>query len=283
VPAEFFAHVLGPHRKYSCCWYPEGAATLEEAERASLELTCEHADLEDGMDVLELGCGWGSLTLFMAERYPGSRITAVSNSSSQRESILGRARERGLGNLEVITADVNAFEPEGHFDRVVSVEMFEHMRNWEELLRRIAGWIRPEGRALIHVFRHRERAYLFRTDGPANWMGRHFFTGGLMPGRELFREFAEDLAVTRIWDWDGTHYARTSEAWLRNLDRSRAEVMPILESTYGKRHARRWFRRWRVFFMACAELFGHAGGSEWGVSHYRLEPARRAARVEVPS
>jgi len=283
VPAAFFEKVLGPRRKYSSCWYAGEGTSLEEAEIASLEKTCGHAELEDGQDVLELGCGWGSLTLHMAERYPGSRITGVSNSASQRESILARAAERGLTNVRIVTADMNDFDTDDRFDRVVSVEMFEHMRNWEELLRRIAGWLRPDGKVLIHVFRHRRGSYFFETEGASNWMGRHFFTGGLMPGRSLFDRFGEDLAVTRRWDWDGTHYRRTAEHWLENLDAARGELLPILEATYGRRRAKRWFRRWRVFFLACAELFGIADGAEWGVSHYLLEPARKAARAGAPS
>jgi cyclopropane-fatty-acyl-phospholipid synthase len=206
----------------------------------------------------------------MAERYPGSRITAVSNSAPQRRFIEGRAAERSLGNLRVVTADMNDFSTEERFDRVVSVEMFEHMRNWGELLSRIARWLAPGGLLFVHIFCHRERAYRFEAEGAADWMGRHFFTGGIMPARDLIDEFAEDLEARERWWWSGTHYRRTAEAWLENLDRRRAEILPVFEKTYGRGEARKWLRRWRVFFMSCAELFGYGGGEEWGVAHYLL-------------
>ena len=272
VPAAFFEHVLGPRLKYSCLFYPEGVESIEDAELASLGLTVDRADLRDGMDILELGCGWGSLSLFMAERFPNSRVTAVSNSASQREFIQARAGERGLGNLTVITADMNDFAPEGTFDRVVSVEMFEHMRNYEELLRRISGWLRPGAKLFVHVFCHRDRAYEFRTEGESDWMGRYFFTGGIMPTPDLFRRFDRHLAVERQWTIDGTHYARTSEAWLDRMDAAKDDLLPVLAGTYGEGEAARWFQRWRVFFLSCAELFGFAGGSEWFVCHTLLAP-----------
>jgi cyclopropane-fatty-acyl-phospholipid synthase len=276
VPAAFFRHVLGKHRKYSSAYFPAGVTSLDEAEFAALHETCHRAGLADGMDVLELGCGWGSLTLWMAEHYPNARITAVSNSASQRAFILDEAAARGLDNLRVITADMNAFDTDERFDRVISVEMFEHMCNYETLLDRIAGWLRPEGRLFVHIFCHARAPYRFETDGDANWMGRHFFTGGIMPCAELFSRFDERLIVTRQWRWDGTHYQRTADAWLRNLTRHRDTVMPILAEAYGAQDAVRWYHRWRVFFMACAELFGYAGGREWGVEHYLFAPRSKA-------
>jgi cyclopropane-fatty-acyl-phospholipid synthase len=278
VPAAFFERVLGPHLKYSCGFWPEGVTDLAGAEAESLRVTSERAGLADGQDVLELGCGWGSLTLWMAEHYPSSRITAVSNSASQRELIEGRARERGLENVRVVTADMNGFEPGGVFDRVVSVEMFEHMRNWERLLERVASWLRPGGRLFVHVFAHRRHAYAFEGSGPRDWMTRHFFTGGIMPDASLLGSFDEHLRVARHWWWDGGHYARTAEAWLRNLDARRDEILPVLAETYGPRDAGRWFRRWRLFFLACAEIFGFRGGTEWGVAHALLEPRPRSDR-----
>lgn len=277
LPPEFFAAVLGPRRKYSSCFFPTAAASLAEAEVAALEITCQRADLADHQVVLELGCGWGSLSLWMAERFRNSRITAVSNSSSQRRFIEAEAASRGLTNLRVITADMNEFTAEPHhFDRVVSVEMFEHMRNYELLLERIAGWLRPDGRLFVHHFCHQTLAYPYETDGDANWMGRYFFTGGMMPSEHLLRQFDRHMSVVEQWRWDGTHYQRTSEAWLANLDAHRREVLPILATTYGRNEARRWFHRWRLFFLAVAELFGYANGREWFVSQSLLRPNARA-------
>jgi cyclopropane-fatty-acyl-phospholipid synthase len=275
VPAGFFQKVLGRHLKYSSCYYPTGKETLDEAEAIMLGLTCERADLVDGQDVLELGCGWGSLTLWMAANYPSSRITAVSNSNSQREFILGQAKERGLGNVEVITADANHFDIDRKFDRVVSVEMFEHLRNYETIFERISNWLRADGRLFIHIFCHKERPYTFDfddRDNAGNWMGRHFFTGGLMPSDDLLLHFHKHLELEERWTVDGNHYAQTSEHWLQNLDAVKQEVMPVLAETYGPDQAATWFQRWRVFFLSCAELFGYRDGHEWWVSHYRFRP-----------
>jgi cyclopropane-fatty-acyl-phospholipid synthase len=283
VPAAFYEHCLGARRKYSSCHYPPGVTTLDAAEEAALTETCAHAELADGQHILELGCGWGSLTLWMAEQYPAARITAVSNSRSQRAHIMGEAERRGLGNITVITADMNDFDAaalaDPPFDRIVSVEMFEHMRNWPELLRRAAGWLRPDGRMFLHVFAHRKLVYPFQTEGRNDWMGRYFFSGGIMPSVDLASHFGDDLRVRDTWVWDGTHYGRTSEDWLANLDRNRAAVMPILAETYGAKDARRWFHRWRMFFLACAELFAMDGGREWVVVHWLLEPVATASRT----
>ncbi len=267
VPPRFFELTLGPHLKYSGAYWPDGVHELAEAEGAMLRLSCERARLEDGQDVLELGCGWGSLTLHMARSFPNSRITAVSNSAPQRRFI----EERAPGNVRVITADMNELELDGRFDRVVSVEMFEHMRNYRELLRRIRGWMRPEARLFVHVFCHRSHAYPYETEGTDNWMGRHFFTGGLMPSLDLFERFDEHLSVEARWEVDGTHYERTARAWRENLERRRPEVTRVLEDTYG-RDAPRWYHRWRLFFLACEELFGYRDGSEWIVAHYLFAP-----------
>jgi len=282
VPPQFFALTLGTHRKYSSCYWPEGVDSLDNAERVMLDLTVERASLEDGQSILELGCGWGSLSLYMAQRFPRSQVLGVSNSQSQREYIEEQARNRGLINLRIVTCDMNCFDPGARFDRVVSVEMFEHMRNYQELLRRIASWLKPEGKLFVHIFSHKRFAYPFEVSGPNDWMAQHFFTGGIMPSDDLLPQFDRDMRVVERWQVDGTHYQNTSEAWLKNMDRHRAEIMPIMAKVYGPREALRWFVRWRVFFMACAELFGYREGSEWIVSHYllalRSSDARQPAR-----
>jgi cyclopropane-fatty-acyl-phospholipid synthase len=270
IPARFFELVLGTHLKYSSGLWEPGTSSLDEAEAAMLRLTCERAGLRDGQRILELGCGWGSLSLWMASRYPAARITAVSNSRSQGEFVRARAAARGLSNLEVLTADMNGFAPRGRFDRIVSVEMFEHMRNWTELLRRVEGWLAPAGRLFVHVFAHHRFAYPFEVDGDADWMARHFFTGGIMPSHDLIAHVPGPLAVEESWLVPGTHYARTAEAWLERLDARRAEVLAVLRRDLPAGEAARQLHRWRIFFLACAELFAFHGGTEWVVSHHRL-------------
>lgn len=277
VPAAFFQQVLGPHLKYSCGWWPDGVATLAESEAAALRATCERAGLADGQNVLELGCGWGSLSLWMAQHYPGSLVTAVSNSQSQRAHIEAQARERGLRNLRVITADVNHFHTEDRYDRVVSVEMFEHLRNWPEAFRRVAGWLKPDGRFFMHVFAHRATPYEFVERDETDWMSRHFFSGGMMPSDDLVLHCQDDLRLQQRWRWNGRHYARTAEAWLSNMDAARPALWPLFERTYGA-DAAVWWTRWRLFFMSVAELFGYDDGNQWWVSHYLLAPRQAPAR-----
>ncbi len=270
LPPAFFVACLGDRLKYSSCFYDTGSETLSQAEVAMLRLYGERAELQDGQRILELGCGWGSLSLWMAEHYPNAQITGVSNSKPQREFILARAAQKGLKNLEIITCDVNQLQLESEtFDRVVSIEMFEHMRNYQTLLARIASWLKADGKLFVHIFCHREVAYPFEVEGDDNWMGRYFFTGGQMPAFDTFRHFEQDLRIEADWKVSGTHYERTSNHWLENMDRNRASIMAEFEKTYG-RDAKIWFQRWRMFYLACAELFGLSNGNEWLVGHYRF-------------
>jgi cyclopropane-fatty-acyl-phospholipid synthase len=271
VPTRFYQLCLGRRLKYSCALFPSGTETLDEAEEKMLALTCERAELANGQHILELGCGWGSLTLWMAEHYPNARITAVSNSRTQKEHIDAEAAKRGLCNIAIITCDMNEFAPPdaGTYDRAISVEMFEHMKNYRRLLGRIATWLRPGGKLFVHIFTHRSLAYHYEDKGPSDWMTRHFFCGGQMPSHDLLLHFQANLRLENQWAVSGTHYQLTAEAWLANMDANRKEVWPLLEQTYGPENAKRWWAYWRVFFMACAELWGFRDGNEWHVSHYR--------------
>jgi cyclopropane-fatty-acyl-phospholipid synthase len=273
VPAEFFLNCLGPRLKYSSCLYEPGE-TLAQAEDRALGETVAHADLKDGQRILELGCGWGSLSLWMARNFPNSRIVSVSNSRSQGEYIRARAAAARLTNLTVATADMNDFTPvdAGQYDRVVSVEMFEHMANWRALLGRVKTWLKPDGRLFIHIFTHKTGPYRFDVEDEGDWIAQHFFAGGVMPSHNLMRQFPDLFTVEEDWRWSGRHYAQTALDWLANYDRNIEAIRPVLKSVYGRK-ATLWHRRWRLFFLATAGLFGHRDGEEWGVSHYRLKPS----------
>jgi len=272
VPAEFFRLHLGPRLKYSCCLYTNEARTLAQAEEAMLELCAQRAGVADGQRILDLGCGWGSLSLWLAERHPRAQVVGLSNSNGQREFIMARARERGLANLTVVTGNVveHEFEP-GRFDRVLSIEMFEHMRNYEQLLAKVARWLAPGGELFVHVFAHQTLAYPFEVRDGTDWMSKYFFTGGLMPSARLLGEFQQSLRLAQQWWVDGTHYERTANDWLAGMDARRGEIMDVFRAGYGAADAAVWFQRWRMFYMAVAELFGFRDGSEWGVAHYRFQ------------
>lgn len=276
LPTAFFQTVLGQYLKYSCGFWTPETKSLDRAEAIALLRTAEHAGIEDGQDILELGSGWGALSLWLANHYRKSRITAVSNSRTQRDYVAAEARRRGLDNLSAVVADMNEFAPEGSFDRIVSIEMFEHMRNYRALYARIHDWLRPGGRFFKHIFVHRLVPYEFADRGPGDWMSRHFFSGGMMPSLDLPLRYQEQLRLVRRWHWSGTHYAKTANAWLERLDANRDALLPLFEQTYGAAEARQWQQRWRIFFMACAELFGYRDGREWLVAHYLFErPAER--------
>ena len=271
IPAEFFFYCLGNNRKYSSCFWMQDTNDLDEAEILALKQTCEHADIKDGQQILELGCGWGSLSLWLATHYPNAQITGVSNSHSQREYITQMAKSLGVTNLTIITADMNTFEAPSSYDRIVSVEMFEHMRNWQVLYGKVAGWLKPQGKFFKHIFVHRNTPYLFEVQDDSDWMSAHFFSGGMMPSDDLPMHFQDDLKLINRWRWDGTHYEKTANAWLANMDANADVITPILVQTYGIKECERWRNRWRMFYMACAELFGYNNGQEWWVGHYLFE------------
>lgn len=271
VPTKFFQLTLGKHLKYSSGYWREGVTSLDQSEEDMLNLSCERAELKDGMRILECGCGWGSLSLFMAAKYPNSKVIGVSNSRTQKAFIDEVAKARGLTNLSIVTADMNFFQTPEKFDRIVSVEMFEHMRNYKSLLSKLAGFLDAKGKMFVHIFTHKYLSYLYEVKDESDWMAKYFFSGGIMPSDHLLLYFADDFKIERHWRVNGNHYSKTSEAWLSRMDANKTEIMPLFEATYGKDQAVKWWVYWRIFFMACAELFGYNEGQEWMVSHYLFE------------
>jgi cyclopropane-fatty-acyl-phospholipid synthase len=268
VPTEFYQFCLGKHLKYSSGYWKESVTDIDTSEKDMLELTCERAELVDGQSVLELGCGWGSLSLFMSEKFPKSSFTVISNSATQKLYIHEQAKLRGINNLKVLTVNINDFKLDESFDRVVSVEMFEHMRNYQKLMHLVYDHLKPEGKLFVHIFTHKEFAYKFEVKDESDWMSKYFFTGGIMPTDHLLLYFNEHLTIEKHWRVNGKHYSKTSEAWLRNMDSHKTEILKLFSDVYGKEHALKWWVYWRIFFMACAELWGYNNGGEWMVSHY---------------
>jgi cyclopropane-fatty-acyl-phospholipid synthase len=271
VPTRFYQLCLGKHLKYSSGYWREGVTNIDQSEADMLEITCQRAQIIDGMSILELGCGWGSLSLYMAAKYPKSKITVLSNSRTQKIHIDEQAKQRGLTNLTVVTSDINVFNIEDRFDRAVSVEMFEHMRNYEKLLAKVSSFLNPDGKLFVHIFTHPKYAYKFEVIDESDWMSKYFFTGGIMPSDHLLMYFADAFKIEQHWRVSGMHYSKTSEAWLENMDKNKAEIMPLFEQTYGKDQATKWWVYWRLFYLACAELWGYDNGEEWIVSHYLFE------------
>lgn len=268
VPTKFYQYCLGKHLKYSSGYWKDGVTDIDTSEKDMLELTCKRAELQDGQNVLELGCGWGSLSLFMASQFPKSTFTVVSNSRTQKLYINEQAINRGIKNLTVITADINVFNIDAIFDRIVSVEMFEHMRNYQKLMHKASDFLKADGKLFVHIFTHKEYAYKFEVIDESDWMSKYFFTGGIMPSDHLLLYFNEHMSLEQHWHVNGTHYSKTSEAWLKNMDKHKKEIMPMFETTYGKEQASKWWVYWRIFYMSCAELWRYKDGNEWMVSHY---------------
>lgn len=275
LPASFFTYALGKNLKYSCSLYEDGANTLDAAEDAMLELYCERAQLTDEMHILELGCGWGSLTLYMARKYPNANITAISNSHGQRKFIEQKMQKEDITNVKIITTDINEFQIEQKFDRVVSIEMFEHVRNYKPLFANIKSWLKDDGKLFIHIFCHKDATYFFETEGDDNWMGKYFFTGGIMPSFDLFERVQDSMHLAQKWKVNGINYQKTSEDWFNKMDENRPQIMQLMKETYGESEANRWFNRWKMFFASCAELFGYDHDNEWFVGHYLFEKTPR--------
>lgn len=282
VPTEFYRMVLGPRLKYSSGYWPHQKTTFAESEIEMLKLYSKRAELQNGQKMLELGCGWGSLSLYLAETYPQSEIVGVSNSSTQKIFIESQIKEKGLKNLKIITCDINEFDLKEKFDRILSIEMFEHMRNYKKLFQKVADFLTDDGLLFVHVFSHKKFAYPYEADNPNNWMARYFFTGGMMPSEELFGYFQDDLHLLKRWRVNGQHYQKTCEAWLGKMDLNENKILPIFATTYGDSQALKWWVYWRIFFMACAELFGYEDGAQWAVTHYLFKKQMKSSNVISP-
>ena len=268
VDSEFFQYCLGKNLKYSSCYWNDDTSSLDEAEEIMLDLYCKRAKIKDGMTVLDVGCGWGSLSLYLAQKYPKSKITGVSNSNSQRKFIEEVAYERGLQNLKIITKDINSFNADEKFDRVISIEMFEHTKNSKKLMNSINKWLNSDGLFFMHVFAHKDNPYYFDTNQKNAWMAKYFFTGGMMPNHNLFKDLNSDLNYQKSWMLSGTHYEKTSNAWLEKMDLNKRKILELFKKKNSNSMAKKKFHFWRLFFIACAEIFGYDGGSEWVVSHH---------------
>ncbi|XP_028807031.1 (S)-coclaurine N-methyltransferase [Neltuma alba] len=268
LPTSFFKLVLGKNLKYSSCYFSSASNTLDDAEEAMLELYCERSRIKDGHTVLDVGCGWGSLCIYIAKKYSNSRVTGICNSTTQKAYIEEKCRDLMLQNVEIIVADISTFEMDASYDRIFSIEMFEHMKNYKDLLKKIAGWLKEDGLLFLHHFCHKAFAYHFEDKNEDDWITRYFFTGGTMPSANLLLYFQDDVTVVNHWLVNGKHYAQTSEEWLKRMDQNLTSIKPIMESTYGKESAVKWTVYWRTFFIAVAELFGYNNGEEWMVAHF---------------
>ena len=268
VDSEFFKYCLGKNLKYSCCFWDENTLDLDAAEDNMLEIYSQRAQITDGMSILDIGCGWGSLSLFLAQKYPKSEITGVSNSSSQKIFIDSVASERNISNLNIITRDINDFRAEEKYDRILSIEMFEHTKNTKKLMNLINDWLNPNGLFFMHVFAHKENPYYFDRDQKNAWMAKYFFTGGMMPNHNLFKDLKSNLEYQKSWILSGEHYERTSNAWLDKMDQNKSKILSLFERSNGSSVAKRKFHFWRLFYIACAEIFGYDNGNEWVVSHH---------------
>ena len=268
VPPEFFKYALGKNLKYSCSFFDK-TDSLDEAEKSMIELYIERADIQEGHDILDLGCGWGSFSLYVAEKYPSVSITAVSNSKDQIAFIQNEAKRRGLFNIKASKMDVNNLDLDNKFDRIVSIEMFEHLRNYKLILNSLNSLLKPDGRLFVHIFCHKELTYFYEIKNSYDWMTKYFFEGGIMPSQDIFKYFDDELEVINQWDVNGNHYAKTCKAWLNNHYKNKDKILDIFDKHYDK--PRIWFNRWRIFFLSCEAFFAINNGREYFVSHYLLK------------
>ena len=268
VPPEYFYHVLGTNLKYSCSLF-DNVNLLDEAETSMLELYIERANIKDGHKILDLGCGWGSFSLYIAKKYPNTNITSVSNSSDQITYIKNEAQKRGLPNIKAYRMDVNSLELNTQFDRIISIEMFEHLRNYKLILSSLNNLLKPDGRLFIHIFCHKKLTYFYEMKNNFDWMTKYFFQGGIMPSKDIFEYFDDELEIINQWDINGNHYSKTCKAWLNNHYINRKKILDVFQKHYDK--PKIWFNRWRIFFLSCEAFFALNNGKEYFVSHYLLK------------